>query len=480
MDEKMMSPHSSAPILLVDDEPSWLRSLSLTLERSAGLRNLLTCPDPRQVMELLGNREVALVLLDLTMPHLSGEELLTLIGRDHPQIPVIILTGMNQIETAVRCMKLGAFDFFVKTTEEERLIAGVLRALKMRELENENRRLRRGVLREGLRHPEAFASMVTRNARMEDVFRYIEAVAPSSEPVLITGESGTGKELAARAVHDIGRPSGPFVALNVAGLDDQHFADTLFGHVRGAFTGADRPRPGMIEQAQGGTLFLDEIGDLSPSSQVKLLRLIQEREYHPLGSDRPKKAHVRIVAATHQDLDARQAQGGFRRDLFYRLCAHQVRLPRLKERPDDLLPLLDHFLEEASLQLKKQKPAYPAELGTLLINYEFPGNVRQLRSMVFDALSTHSGGTLSMAPFRRAMGPATDEAAAIPFGEPPPSPTTVIFPERLPTLEEAGRLLVREAMERTRGNQTQAARLLGITRPALAKRLRNKGESSDL
>lgn len=475
----MISPHSLAPILLVDDELAWLRSLSLTLERSAGLSNVLTCPDPRQVMELLGSREVALVLLDLTMPHLSGEELLPLIGRDHPQIPVIILTGMNQVETAVRCMKLGAFDFFVKTTEEERLIAGVLRALRMRELENENRLLRHGVLREGLRHPDAFASMVTRSPRMEDIFRYIEAVAPSSEPVLITGESGTGKELAARAVHDIGRPGGPFVALNVAGLDEQHFADTLFGHVRGAFTGADRPRPGMIEQAQGGTLFLDEIGDLSPQSQVKLLRLIQEREYHPLGSDRPKKAHVRIVAATHHDLDARQAKGEFRRDLFYRLCAHQIRLPRLKERPEDLLPLLDHFLKEASLRLKKKKPAYPAELGTLLKSYEFPGNVRQLRSMVFDALSTHAGGALSMTPFRRAMGLGTDETEAAPIGASPPSPATVIFPEQLPTLEEAGRLLVDEALHRTQGNQTQAARLLGITRPALAKRLRKKGASSD-
>jgi DNA-binding NtrC family response regulator len=246
-------------ILLVDDEPAWLRSLSLTLER-AGIRHVVTCQDPRKVMDILTGDDISVVLLDLTMPGLSGEDLLARLASEHPDVSVIVVSGMNQVETAVRCMRLGAFDYHVKTEEEDRLVAGVLRALRMQDLQRENLEVSSRLLSGELRHPEAFEAIVTGDRVMRTLFAYIEAVARSPQPLLITGESGVGKDLIAQATHRLSGCPGKLIAVNVAGLDDAVFADTLFGHVRGAFTGADQPRRGMVEEAADGTLFLDEIG----------------------------------------------------------------------------------------------------------------------------------------------------------------------------------------------------------------------------
>jgi DNA-binding NtrC family response regulator len=430
-------------------------------------------------MGLLRAQPVDLAILDLTMPHISGEQLLAMIVEVDPSIPVIILSGLNQIDTAVRCTKAGAFDYFVKTVEEDRLIAGVLRALRLRDLERENRQLSSHVLHGKLTRPEAFATIVSDDPQVLAVFRYIEAIAPGRQPVLITGESGTGKELLARAVHQVGRPDGPWVAVNAAGLDDNVFSDTLFGHLRGAFTGADQARAGMIEQAAGGTLFLDEIGDLSQSSQIKLLRLLQEDEYLPLGSDKPKKSRARIVVASNQDLKHKLAEGNFRKDLFYRLQSHQAHLPPLRQRPNDIPLLLDHYLKQAAQELGRKVPTPPDELTVLLGTYHFPGNIRELRGMAFEAVSLHQAGKLSMDAFKKAIGhgagePAARFAATVAGDNAPP---LLSFCERLPTLEEAANLLIDEALRRARNNQTIAAGLLGITRPALSKRLKKLREA---
>jgi DNA-binding NtrC family response regulator len=465
-----VSAGAAAPgILLVDDEPAWLRSMALALERSAGLRHVVTCEDPRRVMEILAGDDIAVVLLDLTMPHLSGEELLPRIAAEHPDVAVIVVSGLNQVETAVRCMKLGAFDYHVKTEEEDRLIAGVLRALRMQELQRENVEVASRLLSGELRHPEAFAGIVTNDPTMRTLFSYVEAVARSPQPLLVAGESGVGKELVARAAHALSGCAGKLVAVNVAGLDDAVFADTLFGHVRGAFTGADQPRRGMVEEAQDGTLFLDEIGDLSVPSQVKLLRFLQEGEYFPIGSDRPKRVKTRVIAATHQDLAAKERAGAFRRDLYYRLRTHRVRVPPLRERRGDLPLLLDHFIEEAARQLGKRKPTPPRQLAQLLATYEFPGNVRELRAMVFDAVSVHKERVLSMDSFVEAIGRKADAAVAG-ASEEGANPFSGV--DHLPTFDEALELLAREAMERAGGNQTLAARLIGISQPALSKRLK--------
>lgn len=465
--EKKLYP--SFGVLLVDDELPWLRSLSLTLEGPGGITNLLQCQDSREVMSVLGQNDIGLVLLDLTMPHISGEELLEQIVTEYPQIRVIILSGMNQLETAVNCMRAGAFDYFVKTVEEERLVDGVRRAIRMVELEYENRAIRTRFFHDQIDAPEAFAAIVTKNPAMRARFQYLEAVAPSSQPILITGESGVGKELVAQSVHTLSRNSGALVTVNVAGLDDNMFADTLFGHVRGAFTGAENVRKGMIEKAAEGTLFLDEIGDLSPASQVKLLRLLQNGEYYPLGSDQPKQMSARVVVATHADLDAKIAAGEFRRDLYYRLYSHHVHLPPLRERKDDLPLLLEHFLAEAALKLGKKKPTPPKELAVLLSTYSFPGNVRELEAMIYDAVSQHNGKTLSMKSFLSRIDSQTDHPS---IEHPLSTENPFVQLDNLPTLQQAGKLLIDEAMQRSTGNQSIAARLLGISQPALSKRLK--------
>ncbi len=332
-------------------------------------------------------------------------------ANDFPEIPVIIITGSNDVDTAVRCMKSGAFDYMVKPVEKSRLISGVKRAIEIRELQRENKWLRAHVLSDKLEHPEAFSEIITNSPAMKSIFQYIEAISPSPQPVLITGETGVGKELVAKAIHHLSHRTGPFVPVNVAGLDDNVFADTLFGHRKGAFTGADQTRSGLVEQASGGTLFLDEIGDLSPASQVKLLRLSQDGEFFPLGSDVARRSDARVLVATNQDLEVLQSSGKFRKDLYYRLCAHHVHLPPLRERPEDLPLLIDHFLETASQTLGKKKPTPPRELFALLSTYHFPGNVRELQSMILDAVSSHKSGKLSLEVFKsyiRQKHPAFD------------------------------------------------------------------------
>ncbi len=456
-------------VLLVDDEPAWLRSFSLTLERTAGLRRVITCDDPRRVLETLAGDDIGVVLLDLTMPHLSGEELLSRISAEHPEVAVIVVSGMNDLETAVRCVKLGAFDYHVKTEEEDRLVAGVLRAVRMQELQRENSEMASRFLSGELRHPEAFAGIVTQDRNMLTLFSYVEAVARSPQPLLVTGESGVGKELVARAAHRLSGAPGKMVAVNVAGLDDAVFADTLFGHVRGAFTGAEQPRRGMVEEAAEGTLFLDEIGDLSVASQVKLLRFLQEGEFLPLGADRPRRVKARVIAATHQDLAAKERTGAFRRDLYYRLRTHRVHVPPLRARMGDLPVLLDHFLEQAARALGKKRPAAPRQLAQLLATHDFPGNVRELKSMVFDAVSVHKERMLSMDSFVEAIGRRPAETPEADGGA-ERGPFAGLA--HLPTFGEALELLAQEAMVRAGGNQTLAARLLGITQPALSKRLK--------
>lgn len=457
-------------VLLVDDELDWLGSLSLTLESCAGISNIVTCSDSREVMAILDGGDVGLVLLDLTMPHLSGEQLLEQIGERHPEISAIVVSGLNQLETAVHCMKLGAFDYCVKTDEADRIVGAVLRAIKMVEMKREYQEMSSRIVSRELRHPEAFAAIVTADRSMLDIFSYVEAVAKSPQPLLITGESGVGKELIAKAAHSLSGCRGKLVTVNVAGLDDTVFADTLFGHVRGAYTGAEQARRGMVEEAADGTLFLDEIGDLSIPSQVKLLRLLQEGEYFPLGSDLPKRLKARIIVATHQNLPEKERSGAFRRDLYYRLRTHQVQLPSLRERRGDITLLLDHFLEEAAQALGKKKPTPPKGLAQYLATYCFPGNVRELKALVYDAVSVNRERVLSMDTFIKAIEQRQSQCVPTGAGASRQNPFSGF--DDLPTFSDAAAFLVLEALERASGNQTLAARLLGISQPALSKRLK--------
>lgn len=462
---------SNNPILIVDDDETVLLSIDTTL-RMAGFDNITTCADSRKVMNILSDREIDLVLLDLTMPNIGGEDLLPSI-RETVDIPVIIVTGAVDVNTAVRCIRAGAFDYIVKPVEEDHLVAAVTRALTFQELKKENLALRRHVVSDlsaNLKHPEAFKGIVTGNRKMLVIFQYVESIAKTSQPALVTGETGVGKELMARALHTLSGLNGRFVAVNAAGLDDNMFSDTLFGHVKGAFTGADVARRGLIDLAKGGTLFLDEIGDLNPASQVKLLRLLQEGDYMPIGADHPKQAEVRVVAATNHDLSALQKEGRFRKDLNYRLNTHRIHIPPLRERMEDIHVLTEHFLEQTAAELGRKKPATPSQLFKLLQTYSFPGNIRELQSMVFDAVSRHESGALSLNVFiSHIMREQTGEHAHE-TGKTGDAPVT--FGETLPTLKQAAELLVDEAIRRANGNQTAAAKMLGITQQALSKRLR--------
>ena len=464
---------SQLPILLVDDEPSLLRSASLLL-RAAGMAPILTLEDSRLVLSRLAEDTIGVVVLDLTMPYLSGQALLEQITANYPDIPAIVMTATHDLETAVQCMQAGAIDYLAKPVDKNRLVSSVRRALELRALREEVCSLKERLLSDTPHQPEAFAEIVTQNPTMQALFRYVEAIARSPQPVLITGETGTGKELMARAVHRLAAPRGDFVAVNVAGLDDQVFSDTLFGHTRGAFTGADRPRDGLITCAEEGTLFLDEIGDLAAVSQVKLLRLLQEGTYYPLGADRPRQSRARLVVATNRDVVQDVHTGTFRKDLYYRLRAHHLQLPPLRARRDDLALLVNHCLAKAAAALHKPVPTPPLALYQLLNTYTFPGNVRELEAMVFDAVARHQGGSLSLQAFKDAIEAerplrAGDRlsAAALPSLGPWDA-------EPLPTLHEAEEALMAAALRQAAGNQGVAAGLLGLSRQALNKRLRRR------
>jgi two-component system, NtrC family, nitrogen regulation response regulator GlnG len=400
-------------ILIVDDDEAVLNAVRRTL-RVNGFEEVLVCADSRNVEPLLENEPVSLILLDLVMPHLGGRELLERIVATHPEIPVVVVTAEQDVRVAVECMKLGAWDYLTKPAGADEVLAIVRRALEHRELRDENARLRSKLLDEELMRPEAFAGLITMDPAMLRLFAYLEVIAKGSNPALITGETGSGKELIARAIHEVSGRRGPFVAVNVAGLDDTMFSDTLFGHRPGAFTGASGTRRGMIEQAGRGTLFLDEIGDLSATSQVKLLRVLQEREYHTLGDDVPKRLEARVVAATHQD------PAKLRQDLYFRLRAYHIRIPPLRDRLGDLPLLVNHLVREAALDLGRPAPVVPDRLYRMLAHYAFPGNIRELRAMTFDAVARHKSGPLPVDPFIEAMGLAagsnSDEDATVHAG----------------------------------------------------------------
>jgi DNA-binding NtrC family response regulator len=454
-------------ILIVDDETMAVQASERAL-RAAGFASVATCTDSRLVMERIAAGGIATVILDLHMPNLPGDQVLDRIVRAEPDLPVIVVTGANDVDTAVDCIKRGAHDFILKPVDRDRLVMAVRHAIEMGELKRVNQRLGERILAAPSPLAPEFADLVTADPAMLAVFAYIEAVAPSSQPVLITGETGTGKELVAQALHHLSGRRGALVAVNVAGLDDTMFADTLFGHAKGAFTGADTLRAGLVENAADGTLFLDEIGDLAPASQIKLLRLIQEREYMPLGCDTPRRSTARVVAATSRRITTKPGgddqPGSLRPDLYFRLHAHRVHLPPLRERLGDLRLLVPHFVAQAAQEFGREAPGIAEEVVDLLGSLTFPGNVRELRAQVFDAVGMAGDGVLAACHFRNVQG---DEST----GGRTSTHADVHFGRRLPTLKGIQDLLVQEVLRRTGGNAADAAALLGISRQALHKRM---------
>ncbi len=458
------------PILLVDDETSWLHSLAVNLEYFSQFNNIITCSDSREVIGLLRRQPISLVLLDLIMPHITGEDLLVQLGQEYPQLPVIVLSGLNQLETAVRCMKLGAFDYYVKTSEPDRLQAGILRALQITALQRENRELTSRLLLQELRHPEAFTPVVTRSPKMEGIFRYLEAVASSPNPVLFFGEAGTGKRLLAHTLHALATPASPCIAGKVSGLEGDDFNQ--------AFLGSD-DMPGWFEQARDGVLIIEDVHLLSVDAQLRLTTILRQGEFCPVGSSTPRRLLCRLYCTSAADLNEMVNQCLFRRDLFFLLGTHQVRVPALRERLEDLPLLLEHFLIEVCATVGYRRPRLPRSLVPLLATYVFPENIAQLRRVLEQVVVAAAGGRLTIDSFRHILeteSPAT--AANILNVRGDKQPATLIIPGRFPTLSEARELVIQEALRRANGNQTVATRLLGISQPALSIHLKKSSSSA--
>jgi DNA-binding NtrC family response regulator len=463
---------STLPVLLVDDESTVLLSSKMILS-SAGIGPIETVQDSRELIPLLSQQQAAVVVLDLFMPYIPGRQLLPEIIKQFPELPVIVMTAAQEVDTAVACMKEGAFDYLVKPVEENRFVSSVKRALEIRLLRRQVDALKHYLISDDLGHSDVFAPIITTSRKMRSLFQYMEATATSNEPILISGETGVGKELLAEALHRLSGRPGKLVRVNVAGLDDTLFADSLFGHKKGAYTGADTTREGLVAQAAGGTLFLDEIGDLKTASQIKLLRLIEERQYYPLGSDVAKAGEARVICATNRSLQERMSKHQFRSDLYFRLSVHQICVPPLRERREDIPVLVDHFIENAAQSMNKKAPQPPPELYRLLTTYHFPGNVRELRAMIYDAVAQHkTGPVLSMKSFHRVIQ-AQQASPLIKVKD------KEKFTDRFPTLKEAERLHIQAALRQADGNQGIAATLLGISRPALNRRLAHLNTSEN-
>jgi len=399
-----------------------------------------------------------LLLIDYKMPGMDGMELLKGVKRINPEVDVIMMTAYGTIETAVQAMKAGAVDYVTKPIELDELLILIDRISERRTLLKENEILRDELGRKGVTTND----IIFRSPAMDEVINLAGRVATSRATVLIQGESGTGKELVARLIHALSpRSEKPMTVVNCAALPESLLESELFGHEKGAFTGAAQRRVGRFEEADGGSLFLDEIGELPPPVQMKLLRFIQEREFERLGGNRTLHSDVRIISATNRDLKTKIGEGGFREDLFYRLNVVALTIPPLRERKEDLSPLIDHFLRRFSTQNEKEIEGVLPEAKDLLLKYDYPGNVRELENIIERAVVIARGSLISTRdlPFNAELIPS-DRKEKVRLGP---------LKDSVEALE---RKMIMEAMEKTRNHQTKAAELLGISERMLRYKLK--------
>jgi DNA-binding NtrC family response regulator len=446
----------SKTILVIEDEDKLRRVLELQL-RAAGFE-VLQAATAESGMKLADRAD--LILTDLKLPGMDGLELLGAIRRQNSKTLVIIMTAFGTIEGAIEAMKAGATDFLLKPFSLDHLMTVIGKALELRALRDENAKLR-----EELGQRYEFGNIIGRSSAMQEIFGTIARVAPTRATVLLCGESGVGKDLIARAIHHHSpRANQPFVKINCTALPENLMESELFGYEKGAFTGANTSKPGKFEQADGGTVFLDEIGDVPPSVQVKLLRILQEREFERLGSNKTRHIDVRVLAATNVDLRAALEEGRFREDLYYRLNVLPINIPPLRERKEDIPFLAEHFVETLSREIGSRATRISEAAIEKLMTYHWPGNVRELENVIERSLVLASGETLEPADIRLDTAPRAPRLAASEY----------TLPEGM-TLDEYEQAIIRDALKRAAGNKSQAARLLGLTRNALRYRLSQMG-----
>jgi DNA-binding NtrC family response regulator len=448
-------------ILIVEDEAKMRRLLELDLGDD-GFQTL-SAEDAELGLKLLQNNSVDLVITDLKLPGMNGLEFLQAVKRFQEALPVVVMTAFGTVETAVEAMKAGASDYVLKPFSLDEMRMVVHKELDVQRLRVENRSLR-----EALQHRYQHPNLVARSARMQEVLATVERVAPTNSTVLLGGESGVGKDLVARAIHEKSRrASGPFIKINSAAIPENLLESELFGYEKGAFTGATGSKPGTFELADKGTLFLDEIGDVPPVTQVKLLRVLQEREFERLGGTKTIKVDVRLVAATNRDLRAALEEGTFREDLYYRLNVVPIDIPPLRDHKEDIPELVNLFLTRFGQDSGKKITGLSPEAFKLLMDYHWPGNVRELQNIMERASALAAGPVLGASDIHidsRSAGPADVQAGFLPEGM---------------TLEHWEDEMIREALRRAHGNKSQAARLLGLSRNALRYRLSKIGISDE-
>jgi DNA-binding NtrC family response regulator len=458
-------PDSKATTLIVDDDIGLLSSIKATLV-SAGMPEPALVSDSRRVMELVRKHNFMLVVLDLIMPHTGGMELLQQIKEEFPDIECVIVTAIDEVSSAVQAMKFGAYDYLIKPLNSEKLIIVINRALERYSLRHGLALFERKQSFSDLKNPPAFNEMIAETEAMALVFHQVEAAAPSDYSIVITGESGTGKEMLARIIHGLSnRSEGPFVAVNMAAFSSNLFEDEFFGHTKGAYTGAMSEKTGFFEDAQGGTLFLDEITELELSLQGKLVRVIQERQLYRLGSTKTKNVDVRIVVATNRDINKEIKEGRFRADLFHRLNICYIMIPPLRERRKDILPLAHNFLRIHATKNRKGIDSLDPDLADRLLEYPFPGNVRELENIIASAVLLEKNNVLSLSSTRDLLT----------FSRPAQGHDD----EELLSLAELEKRHIQRAMAATSENRTKAAKILGIGLRTLQRRLKVFDEQSN-
>lgn len=447
-------------ILIIDDEDNIRNGLATNFELED--YEVKTASNGKDGLDLVAKGDIDLVITDLRMDGISGEEVVKRVTTETPGIPVIVLTGHGSIDAAVEAMKSGAYDFLTKPLNLDQLNLIVKRALENRELS-----LQHKLLKEEIESSACLEQMIGRSAEMQKVFSMIKKVAPAKASVLITGESGVGKELVANAIHNLsGRKDKAFIKVHCAALSESLLESELFGHEKGAYTGADSMQKGRFELAHGGTIFLDEIGEINQNVQIKILRVLQEKTFERVGGEKSISVDVRIVAATNKNLEEEVKAGRFREDLYYRLNVVHLKVPSLKERKDDLPLLIDSFIKKFAAENEKEIIGIDSKAKAALLKYDWPGNIRQLQNCIESSVVMSNGKQIKLEDLPLSVSEYTgQEAISIPMGI---------------SLEDAEKIIIMQNLSANKGNKSKTADVLGIGRKTLHRKLNEYGlELSD-
>ena len=445
-----------ATILITDDEVNIVSGLKYAFEDEG--YTVLSANNGLEAWHLVNTNAVDLVITDLRMPEMDGYELIRKISASYPMLPIIVLTGHGTMETAVETMRDGAVDFFTKPVDLDKLLLVVKKSIKNSQLQEQNRKLSEEI--DKLRSQQKYSKIIGKSGKLSQMMQIINQVAPTKASVLITGESGTGKELVADAIVSLSdRKDKPFIKVHCASLSESLLESELFGHEKGAFTGASSQKKGRFELADGGTIFLDEIGEIDMSTQVKILRVLQEREFERVGGEKTIRVDVRLIAATNRDLASEVKKGNFREDLFYRLNVVHIEVPPLRERKEDIELLTINFLDEFNKEDGRKIEGISPQARRALLNYDWPGNIRELKNCIESSVVLAKGNIIQLEDLPPQVTQKEGEAK---------SSITINLPT---TMEDAEKKIILSTIEYCAGNKSRASELLDIGRKTLHRKL---------